>query len=91
MAEGPVVAEQAEEVTERVAVEVSSQMGVSIQQAVFSAQERVEVRQPGSPSVLMSASRVVEPSPTTGLLSGKALITEVSLVQVSSSSSGGTW
>jgi len=35
----------------------------------------------------MSASRVAEPSPTTGLLSGKAPVTEVSLVQVSSSSS----
>jgi len=35
----------------------------------------------------MSASRVTEPSPTIGLLSGKAPVTEVSLVQVSSSSS----
>ena len=34
----------------------------------------------------MSASQVAEPSPTTGLLSGKAPVTEVSLVQVSSSS-----
>ena len=43
VAEGPVVAEQAEEVTERAAVEISSQMRVSIQLAAFSAQERVEV------------------------------------------------
>ena len=35
----------------------------------------------------MLASRVAEPSPTTGLFSGKAPITEASLVQVSSSSS----
>jgi len=74
-------------VTEKAEVVVPSQTGASIQLATFSAQERVEVRQPSSPSVLMSASRVAEPSPTTGLLSGKALVTEVSLVRVSSSSS----
>ena len=33
----------------------------------------------------MSASPVAKPSPTSGLLSGKSPITEVSLVQVSSS------
>ena len=35
----------------------------------------------------MSASRIAKPNPTTGLLNGKAPIIEVSLVQVSSSSS----
>ena len=35
----------------------------------------------------MPTSRVVEPSPTTGVFSGKAPVTEASLVQVSSSSS----
>ena len=35
----------------------------------------------------MPTFRVVEPSLTTGVLSGKAPVTEVSLVQVSSSSS----
>ena len=85
--EGAVVAEQPEEVTERAKVKVPSQTGVLIQLTAFSAQERVEVQQLSSPSVMMSASQVVEPSPTTGLLSGKAPVTEVSLVQVSSSSS----
>ena len=47
----------------------------------------MEVHQPGSPSVLMPAFRVMEPSPTTGVLSGKAPITETSSVQMSSSSS----
>ena len=43
--------------------------------------------QPGSPSVLVPTSWIVEPSPTTGVLSGKAPITEPSWVQVSSLSS----
>ena len=47
----------------------------------------MEVQQSGSPSVLISTSQVVEPSPTTGVFSGKAPITEASLVHVSSSSS----
>ena len=47
----------------------------------------MEARQPGSPNILMPTSRVVEPSPTTGVLSGKAPITEISWVQVSSLSS----
>ena len=75
------VAEQPEEVTE-VEAEILSQPEVSIRLAAFSARESVEERQPGSPSVLMSASRVAEPSPTTGPLSGKVSVTEVSLVQV---------
>ena len=41
----------------------------------------------GSPSVLMPTSRVVKPSPTTGVLSGKTPIAETSWVQLSSSSS----
>ena len=45
------------------------------------------MQQSSSPSVLMPTSRVAEPSPTIGLLSGKAPVTEVSLVQVLSSSS----
>ena len=40
----------------------------------------------GSPSVLMSTPQVTEPSPTTRLLCGKALVTEASFVQVPSSS-----
>ena len=88
MAEGSVVAEQPEEVMERVEIEILSQPGISIRPATSSAQERrMEAQQLGSPSVLMPTSRVVEPSPTTGVLSGKALITETSRVQVSSSSS----
>jgi len=47
----------------------------------------VEVQQPGSPSVLMPSLRVTEPSLTTGVLSGKAPITENSWVQLSFSSS----
>ena len=45
------------------------------------------MQQPRSPSVLMPTSRVVEPSPTTEVLSGKAPITETSWVRLSSSSS----
>jgi len=75
-------------VTERAEVEISSQPGVSTQLEVPLAQEeRVEVKQPGSPTVLMPTSLVAEPSPTTELLSGKAPANEASFVQVSSSSS----
>ena len=43
--------------------------GVSTQPGPSSAQERrEEVQQSGSPSVLMPTSRVIEPSPTTGVL-----------------------
>ena len=74
--------------TERAEVEVPSQPGVSIQLAASSAQERgMEVQQLGSPSILMPTFRVVKPSPTIGVLSGKALVHEASLVHVSSSSS----
>ena len=73
MAEG---VERPEEVVERVEVDIP---GVSIQPETSSAQERgAEVQQSGSPNVLMPTSRVVQPSPTTGVLSGKALITESS-------------
>jgi len=44
------------------------------------------VQQPGSPSVLMPTSRVIDPSPTTGVLSGKVSIAETSCVELSSSS-----
>ena len=47
----------------------------------------MEVQQPGSPSVLMRTLRVVDPSHTTGVLSGKVSITETSFVELSSSSS----
>ena len=46
----------------------------------------VEVQQPGSPNVLMPTYRVMELSPTIGILSGKAPITETSWVQLLSSS-----
>ena len=42
------------------------------------------MQQPGSPSVLMSTSRIADPSPATGVLSGKV---ETSCVELSSSSS----
>ena len=45
------------------------------------------MQQPGSPSVLMPTSRVIEPNPITGVLSGKASIAEISYVELSSSSS----
>ena len=45
--------------------------------------------QPSSPSIMMLALKVVESSLTTGPIGGKALVAEVSLVQVSSSSSEG--
>ena len=61
MAEEAMVAEWPEEVMERDEVEILSQLGVSIQLAASTAQERVEVHQPGSPSVLMSTSWVAEP------------------------------
>jgi len=54
-------------------------LGVSTQSGPSSAHERrVEVQQPGAPSVLMPSSWVVKPSPTTGVLSGKTQITETS-------------
>ena len=62
--------------------------GVSSRPGTSSTHERrAEVQQPGSPSVLMPTSRVVEPSPTTRVLSRKAPITETSWVRLSSSSS----
>jgi len=62
-------------------------LGVSTQPGPSSAQERrAKEQQPGSSSVFMPISRVIEPSPTTGVLSGKAPITETSWVQLSSSS-----
>ena len=45
------------------------------------------MQQPGFPSVLMPTSRVIDPSPTTGVLGGKASIAETSCVELSSSSS----
>jgi len=66
-------------------VEIS---GISAQPESSSAHgRRVEVQQPGSPGVLMPTLRVIELSPTTGVLSGKASIAETSCVELSSSSS----
>jgi len=42
--------------------------------------------QPGSPSIMMPTLKVIECSPTTGPIGGKAPVAEVSLVQVLSSS-----
>jgi len=62
--------------------------GVSTQPGPSSAHgRRVEVQQPGSPSVLMPTSRVIKPSPITGVLGGKASIAKTSCVKLSSSSS----
>ena len=71
----PVMAEEVEvDLVERDDAEIP---GVSTQPRPSSAHERrVKVQQPGSPSVLMPTPWVVEPSPTTEILSGKALITE---------------
>ena len=43
----------------------------------------------GSLGIMMLALKVIESSPTTGPIRGKALVAEVSLIQISSSSSGG--
>jgi len=81
VAEGVAVAEQPEKVMERAEVEILSQQGVSIRPAASLARERgMEVQKRGSPSILMSTTRVEEPSPTTRVFSGKAPITEASLV-----------
>jgi len=62
--------------------------GVSTRPETSSTHERrAKVQQPGSPSLLIPTSRVVEPSPTIGVLSGKASTTKTSWVQLSSSSS----
>ena len=45
------------------------------------------MQQPGSPSALIPTSRVVDPSPTTGVLGGKVSIAETSCAEQSSSSS----
>ena len=50
--------------------------------------ERAEMR-PGSPSIMMPALKILECSPTTGPIGGKAPITEAPSVQVLSLSSEG--
>ena len=85
----PIMAEEVKrpevDLVGRDGVEIS---GVSTQPGPFSAHgRRVEVQQPGSPSVLMPTSRVVDPNTTTGVLSGKVSIAETSCVELSSSSS----
>ena len=47
----------------------------------------MEVQQPGSPGILMPPSRIIDPSPITRVLDGKALIAETACVELSSSSS----
>ena len=62
--------------------------GVSTQPGPSSVHKRrVEVQQPVSLSVLMPASRIIDPSPTTGVFSSKVSITVTSRVELSSSSS----
>jgi len=78
MAEGVELPEV--DLMERDDVEISR---VSTQPGPSSAHERrAELQQPGSSSVLMPTSWVVEPSPTTGVLSGKAPIAETSWVPI---------
>jgi len=90
LADEPAAADEAEQLEvdlmSRDDVEIP---GVSTQPGSSSAQERrEEAQQPGSPGILMPSSRVVDPSPTTGVFCGKALIVEASRVELSSSSSG---
>ena len=62
--------------------------GILVQPESSSAHERRdETQQPGSPSVFISNPRAVDPSPTTGVIGGKAPVTEDSRVELSSSSS----
>jgi len=82
MTEGAEGLEEAVEGLEVDIPEVSTWPGTS-----STHERRKEVQQPGSPSVLMSTWRVVEPNPTTGVLSGKAPTTKTSWVQFSSLSS----
>jgi len=50
-------------------------------------ERRDEAQQPGSPSVFIFSPRTIDPSPTTGVIGGKAPATEASRVKLSSSSS----
>ena len=64
--------------------------GISTQPESPSAHEgRDEVQQPGSPSVFISNPRAVDPSPTTGVIGGKAPVAQLPRVALSSSSSSG--
>jgi len=85
----PVMAEEVERIEVDLVMKDDVKIpGVSIQPGPYSAYgRRVEVQQPGSPSVLMPTLRVIEPSSTTGVFSGKASIAETSCVELSSSSS----
>jgi len=85
----PVVAEEVErpevDLVGRDDVEIPE---VSTQPGPSSVHERrVEVQQPGSPSVLMSALQIIDPSPTTRVFSSKVSIAETSCIELSSSSS----
>jgi len=83
LADKPIVAEEVKR--PEVDIEIP---GISTQPGPSSVHERrVEVQQPRSPSVLMPTSRVIDPSPTTGVLSGKVSIADTSCVELSSSSS----
>ena len=65
-------------------------LGISVQPGFLLAHEgRDEAQQPGSPCVFISSPRAVDPSPTTGVIGGKAPAAEVSRVALSSSSLSG--
>ena len=64
--------------------------GISVQPEPSSAHDgRDEAQQPGSPSIFISSLRAVDPSPTTGVIGGKAPVAELPHVALSSSSSSG--
>ena len=98
---GPVILEERELVGEPVVAEEVERPEVDlvgrddVEIPGFSAQpesssahgRRVEVQQPESPSVLMPASWIINPSLTTGVFSSKVSIVETSCVALSSSSS----
>jgi len=97
---GPVILEEGELTDEPTTTDEAEQLevdligrddveilGVSTQLGSSSVQERRdEEQQPGSSTVLMPSSRVVDPSPTTGVLGGKFSIAGASCVELSSSS-----
>ena len=62
--------------------------GVSTQPGPSSVHERrVEVQQPGPPGILMPPSRIIDPSPITRVLGGKASIAKTACFELSSYSS----
>ena len=64
--------------------------GLSVQPEPSSAHDgRDEAQQPGSPSIFIFSLRAVDPSPTTGVIGGKAPVAELPRVALSSSSLSG--